>query len=68
MNASIEITFKAIKCKKCEGCATYAVLKGNRYGLYCGDCGAFIKWADGGQTAVINARKEWLKNHEQSND
>lgn len=65
MNASIEITFKAVTCKKCNGAAQYAVLKSNRYGLYCGDCGAFIKWADQGQTAVINARKEWLKDHEQ---
>lgn len=64
MDKAIEITFKAVTCGRCYGPAQLAVLKSNRYGLYCGHCGHFIKWADNGQTAVINARKEWLENHE----
>ena len=31
-------------CKKCGSIKLYTEQKGNQTGLYCGDCGAWIKW------------------------
>lgn len=60
----IEIQFPAIKCPKCDSTKQIAVQKGYRYALYCKNCGSYIKWADKGQTTIINARKAWLEEHE----
>ena len=62
----MDISFPRIVCNKCQYTAQYVVLKGNRYGIYCCGCGAFIKWADKSQTTIIKARKAWLEEHEQS--
>lgn len=31
-------------CKKCESISLHTEVKGNNTGLYCDDCGAWIKW------------------------
>lgn len=31
-------------CKKCGSTSLYTEKKGNNTGLYCSDCGAWIKW------------------------
>lgn len=31
-------------CKKCGSVSLYTEQKGNNIGLYCSDCGAWIKW------------------------
>ena len=31
-------------CKKCGSLSLYTEAKGNSTGLYCSDCGAWIKW------------------------
>ena len=31
-------------CKKCGSVSLYTKNKGNNVGLYCSDCGAWIKW------------------------
>lgn len=31
-------------CKKCGSISLHTELKGNNTGLYCDDCGAWIKW------------------------
>ena len=31
-------------CKKCGSVSLYIEKKGNNIGLYCEDCGAWIKW------------------------
>lgn len=31
-------------CKKCGSIALHTEVKGNNTGLYCNDCGAFVKW------------------------
>ena len=60
----IDLNFPHLTCKKCGSINQTAVIKGARYGIYCKDCGAFIKWADDHQKAVIIARKDWLKEHD----
>lgn len=31
-------------CKKCGNTSLHTEIKGNNTGLYCDDCGAWIKW------------------------
>lgn len=31
-------------CKKCGSVALHIETKGNNIGLYCDDCGAWVKW------------------------
>lgn len=31
-------------CKKCGSVALHTEVKGNNTGLYCDDCGAWVKW------------------------
>ena len=31
-------------CKKCGSIALHTEIKGNNTGLYCNDCGSYIKW------------------------
>ena len=31
-------------CKKCGSTSLHTEVKGNNTGLYCDDCGAWIKW------------------------
>lgn len=31
-------------CKKCESVSLHTEVKGNNTGLYCDDCGAWVKW------------------------
>lgn len=59
----IVINFPNMICPKCKSVSQYAVMRGNRYGIYCNDYGHFIKWADKEQTAVIKARRSWLERH-----
>lgn len=61
----VDIIFRTIACPNCNGNKQTAIFKGNRYGLYCSDCGRFIKWADKGQTAVIKARIAYINEHKQ---
>ena len=60
----VDLSFPNVVCNKCNSNLQYTVMKSNRYGIYCSNCGAFIKWADQSQTTIIKARKAWLKEHE----
>ena len=31
-------------CKKCGSASLHTEVKGNNTGLYCDDCGAWVKW------------------------
>lgn len=31
-------------CRKCGSVALHTEVKGNNTGLYCDDCGAYVKW------------------------
>lgn len=33
-------------CKKCGSISLHTETKGNNVGLYCNDCGAWLKWLD----------------------
>ena len=59
----VNITFKMYECPKCKQTNHQAILKAGRWAIYCRECGHFIKWADKGQKAVIEARKAWESGH-----
>ena len=48
-------------CKKCKSPDEIAILKSGRWGLYCKNCGCFIKWATQEQKAVITARLAFIE-------
>lgn len=62
MITSVDIDFPHDPpCKKCKSNYERAHLKGGRWGIYCKDCGAFIKWADDNQKAVIKGRIAYIE-------
>lgn len=50
-------------CKKCGSIALHTEVKGNNTGLYCDDCGAWIKWLGKDELrAFEHAQKETTSN------
>ncbi len=48
-------------CKKCGSVSLYTELKGNQTGLYCSDCGAWIKWLNKNERRAFEHNQK-LKN------
>lgn len=57
----IDINFPNIQCKKCQSMDQLAIKKSGRWGIYCKNCGAYIKWASKEQTVIINARTAYIE-------
>ena len=54
-------------CKKCGGISLHTELKGNNTGLYCDDCGAWIKWLGKDELrAFEHSMREATKNERES--
>ena len=45
-------------CKKCGSVSLYTETKGNNIGLYCSDCGAWIKWIGKDELRAFEHSKE----------
>lgn len=45
-------------CKKCGSNSLYTETKGNNTGLYCSDCGAWIKWVGKDELRAFEHNKE----------
>lgn len=45
-------------CKKCGSVSLYTENKGNNVGLYCSDCGAWIKWLGKDEARAFEHNKE----------
>ena len=45
-------------CKKCGSISLHTEEKGNNTGLYCDDCGAWIKWLSKDELRAFNHAKE----------
>lgn len=41
-------------CKKCGGTSLHTEVKGNNTGLYCDDCGAWVKWLGKDELRAFN--------------
>lgn len=54
-------------CKKCGSISLHTEVKGNNTGLYCDDCGAWIKWLGKDELNAFNhAKKEENKDIEET--
>lgn len=54
-------------CKKCGSISLHAEVKGNNTGLYCDDCGAWIKWLGKDELrAFEHSMREATKNERES--
>lgn len=43
-----------IRCKKCGSTKVFTDTKGSQTGIYCSDCGKWIKWATKNEIRLIN--------------
>ncbi len=51
-------------CKKCGSISLHTEVKGNNTGLYCDDCGAWIKWLSKDELIAFNhLLQESMENH-----
>lgn len=55
-------------CKKCGSIALHTEEKGNNVGLYCDDCGAWIKWLGKDELRAFNYAKQSQKSEFESDD
>lgn len=55
-------------CKKCGSITLYTEEKGNNVGLYCDDCGAWIKWLGKDELRAFNHAKQSQKDEPKSDD
>ena len=54
-------------CKKCGSISLHAEVKGNNTGLYCDDCGVWIKWLGKDELrAFEHSMREATKNERES--
>lgn len=45
-------------CRKCGSVSLHTEVKGNNTGLYCDDCGAWVKWLSKDELRAFNYAKE----------
>lgn len=51
-------------CKKCGSVSLHTEIKGNNTGLYCNDCGGWIKWLSKDELRAFNhSLQESMENH-----
>ena len=54
-------------CKKCGSVSLHTEVKGNNTGLYCDDCGAWIKWLSKDELRAFNfSLQESINNNQKS--
>jgi len=54
-------------CKKCGSTSLHTKHKGNNTGLYCDDCGAWIKWLGKDELRAFEYSKGTVGNHSAEN-
>lgn len=45
-------------CKACDSIELFTEKKGPHMGLYCSDCGSFVKWLNKNELRAFNHSKE----------
>lgn len=49
---------KVFECHKCKSRDLFMKKSGNNIGLYCGDCGAWIKWINKNEVRLVQRQIE----------
>lgn len=52
---------KIYRCPKCNSSDVFTETSGNQIGLYCGDCGKWIKWINKDEVRLIKRQETILK-------
>lgn len=55
-------------CKKCGSIFLHTEVKGNNTGLYCDDCGTWVKWLSKNELRVFEHKKKEESNNVSSNN
>ena len=53
-----EVALKIFECSKCKSRDIFIKKSGNNTGLYCGDCGAWIKWLNKNEARLAQKQIE----------
>ena len=51
-------SLKIFECPKCKSRDIFTKKSGNNTGLYCGDCGAWIKWLNKNEVRIAQRQIE----------
>lgn len=54
-------SLKIFECSKCKSKDVFIKKSGNNTGLYCGDCGAWIKWLNKTEIRLVQRQIEMNK-------
>lgn len=52
---------KIFKCQKCNSKDVFVQTSGNNTGLYCGDCGKWIKWLNKDEQRLAERQIDMMK-------
>lgn len=52
---------KVFKCPKCGSVDVFIENSGNQKGLYCGDCGKWIKWVSKDEEKLVVRQENLMK-------
>lgn len=52
---------KVFKCQKCGSKDVFVQTSGNNTGLYCGDCGKWIKWLNKDEQRLAERQIDMMK-------
>lgn len=52
---------KVYECPKCQSKDVFIQKSGNQVGLYCGDCGKWIKWLNKDEQRLAERQVEMMK-------
>lgn len=52
---------KVFKCQKCSSKDVFVQASGNNTGLYCGDCGKWIKWLNKDEQRLAERQIDMMK-------
>lgn len=56
---------KTFNCSKCGSTDVFLLEKGSQTGLYCGDCGNWIKWVGRDEKNLV---ERWISSSNRLND
>ena len=56
---------KVYVCPKCKSKDVFAEEAGSKVGLYCGDCGRWIRWLNKSEVEHVRRQEESIRNKEE---
>ena len=54
---------KIFQCPQCQSKDVFTEKSANNTGLYCGDCGKYIKWLTKDEIRLVNRQMDFIKEY-----